>query len=178
MNDPNKINKEEIYKEYIHTKVDPIIQNLVVDLLLNRPDDVIDFMVTWLNDKRSVYSDIKNKVPDSQTKLKDQPNAYGEFSEPEDEDEEGDDVDDLINTKLAQKVKNGRQSVSAEVYGTFNQKKQYVPKVIEKSEDTKQQISDKISNLFLFNALDIHDMKIVIDAFEEKVYEDGEYVIK
>jgi len=101
MNDPNKINKEEIYKEYIHTKVDPIVQNLVVDLLLNRPDDVIDFMITWLNNKRSTYSDIKNKIPESQSKLKDQPNAYGEMSEPEDEDEDEDEIEEMINSKLA-----------------------------------------------------------------------------
>lgn len=84
MNDPNKINKEEIYKEYINTKVDPIVQSLVVDLLLNRPDDVIEFMITWLQNKRPNYSDIKDRIPESQTKLKDQPNAYGEFSEAED----------------------------------------------------------------------------------------------
>lgn len=84
----------------------------------------------------------------------------------------------MINTKLANKAKQGRQSVSAEVYGVFNQKKVYVPKVINKSEDSKQQISDKISKLFLFNALDIHDMKIVVDAFDEKKFNSGDYVIK
>jgi len=34
-----------------------------------------------------------------------------------------------------------RASVSAEVYGEFNKKKEYVPKVIEKSEDAKARIT-------------------------------------
>jgi hypothetical protein len=38
------MNKQEIYKEYISTKVNPVIESLVIDLLLNRPDDVVVFM--------------------------------------------------------------------------------------------------------------------------------------
>ena len=59
-------------------------------------------------------------------------------------DEGDDEVDDLIEQrKLKQKGKGGRSSVSAEVYGTFNQKKVFVPKVITKTEDQIRRIQDK-----------------------------------
>lgn len=170
------MNKLDIYKEYITTKVNPIIEGLVVDLLLNRPDDVISFIEKWLAEKKENFKTIKDKQVDSQDKLKGQENAYGEVSD-DDEDDYDDQMDDVIQKKVAQGNKN-RQSVSAEVFGTFNAKKEFVPKVIEKSEETKERIQKKLMEVFLFNNLDQTDIKTVINAFEEIKFSQGEYVIK
>ena len=61
-------------------------------------------------------------------------NAYGEVSEDEESDEEGDNVCDLLSIEELQKKKEKMKvSVSAEVYGQFNKKTEYVPKYIEKT---------------------------------------------
>ena len=126
------MNKQEIYKEYISTKVNPVIESMVVDLLLNRPDDVIGFMMTWLKEKDAFYKDLKKKEVPSIPELKNIPNNYGELSE-EDEEDFDDNIDQLIQAKLENKGKFMRSSISAEVFGAFNQKKNFIPKVVKKS---------------------------------------------
>jgi hypothetical protein len=64
------MNKQEIYKEYITTKVNPIIESMVIDLLLNRPDDVVAFMGKWLSEKKDSFSHLKDKQVDLKEKLR------------------------------------------------------------------------------------------------------------
>jgi len=95
------------------------------------------------------------------------------------EGEEDDKVDELIEQrKQKQKGKGGRSSVSAEVYGEFNLKKAFVPKVITKTEDQIKRIQDKVLKSFIFNMLDEKELKIIIDAMEEYCCKPGDYVIK
>ena len=47
-----------------------------------------------------------------------------------------------------------RASVSAEAFGVWNQKGSFKPKVIEKSEEAKQAIREKLNLAFMFSALD------------------------
>ena len=60
-----------------------------------------------------------------------------------------------------------RTSVSAEVFGRYNKKAAFVPKVVEKSEAIKQKIKDRLTQTFMFKALGEEELKIVIDAMEE-----------
>lgn len=76
-----------------------------------------------------------------------------------------------------QKGKAQRTSVSAEVYGMFNQKGNFVPKVVPKSNEQRQRIINKVSQSFMFNSLDEKDMNTVIDAMEEKKFKTGDAVI-
>jgi cAMP-dependent protein kinase regulator len=68
--------------------------------------------------------------------------------------------------------------VSAEVYGAFNKKEDFVPKVIQKSEDTKKQLRDRLLQAFMFSALDPKELQIVIDAIEEVKGGKGDVIIK
>jgi cAMP-dependent protein kinase regulator len=61
-----------------------------------------------------------------------------------------------------------RVSVSAEVYGKFNEKGDFKPRVIPKSDSQIQRIKSRILNSFLFCNLDSQPLNIVIDAMEEK----------
>mmetsp|Transcript_6021 Transcript_6021/g.3412 ORF Transcript_6021/g.3412 Transcript_6021/m.3412 type:complete len:80 (+) Transcript_6021:290-529(+) len=63
-----------------------------------------------------------------------------------------------------------RKSVSAEAYGTWNKKEDFVPQVIPKTEEQKARIVDKLSRAFMFNCLDDKELNIVIDAMEERHY--------
>ena len=82
-----------------------------------------------------------------------------------------------INKKKMKAV-NARASVSAEVYGNFNQKKSFVAKIIEKSDEVKERIQQKLEQSFMFANLDEREKAIVIDAMEERKYNADDVVIK
>lgn len=42
---------EKENRNYINSKIHPIFERLVIDLLLNKPDDPVDYMLEWLKDK-------------------------------------------------------------------------------------------------------------------------------
>ncbi len=62
--------------------------------------------------------------------------------------------------------KNSRQGISAEVFGQFNKKADYVPKIIPKDTATKDEIKRLIEKSILFQSLNKEDIGIVIDAME------------
>lgn len=100
-------------------------------------------------------------------------------SESEDEDEENDIVGELIQNRIKAVANRGqRSSVSAEAYGMFNIKAVFVPKIIPKSKEQKERIYNKIIQSFLFNCLEDNDLNTVIDAMEERRYQENDYVIR
>lgn len=70
-----------------------------------------------------------------------------------------------------------RTSVSAEVYGAFNKRENYVPKVVKKNEGQVTRIRQRLIQAFMFSALDEKEKKIVIDAMEERSFKAGDRVI-
>lgn len=71
-----------------------------------------------------------------------------------------------------------RQSVSAEVYGVYNPKQAFVPKVIPKEEEQKEMLKNLLLKIFMFQHLEKEDLEIVINAMEERKFKNQEYVIK
>jgi cAMP-dependent protein kinase regulator len=83
---------------------------------------------------------------------------------------------DLHKNRMS--LSNPRVGISAEVYGEFNIKKEFVPKVIPKSEDQINRIKVRIVQSFIFSNLDSKELQIVINAMEEKSFKAHEVVIK
>ena len=77
----------------------------------------------------------------------------------------------LEELKKKTETKGARISVSAEVYGRFNQKSAFQAKVIVKSEEQKARIRTRLSQAFMFSALDDKEQEIVINAMEEKHFQ-------
>lgn len=73
--------------------------------------------------------------------------------------------------------KNSRQGISAEVFGQFNQKADYIAKVIAKSTAVKEEIKTLIEKSILFKSLNKEDLNIVIDAMEEVEAVPGQAII-
>ena len=95
------------------------------------------------------------------------------------DEEENDEVEELIaKAKEKAKTKGARSSVSAEAYGKFNQKQEFVPKVVKKNEEQIKRIQEKVLKSFIFNMLDEKELKICIDAMEEFTCKKGDTVIK
>lgn len=72
--------------------------------------------------------------------------------------------------KEKKEEKKTRNSVSAEVYGKFNKKENFKPKVHPKSVDKIDRISKEIKNNFIFSNLENADILIVVNSFLEKKY--------
>ena len=85
--------------------------------------------------------------------------------------------DELPKKQLIQK-KGPRKSVSAEAFGIWNRKSDFKPRVVEKSEDTKQKIHNRLKQSFLFSSLTEKEMSIVVDAMEERRHGPNETLIK
>ena len=74
--------------------------------------------------------------------------------------------------------KGPRKSVSAEAFGVWNRKSDFKPRVVEKSQDTKQKILKRLQQSFLFNSLTDKELSIVVDAMEERRYGSNDTIIK
>jgi len=57
-----------------------------------------------------------------------------------------------------------RTSVSAEAFGTHNQKKEYKPIVIDKPKEVKEEIIKWLKMSFMFGSLSEKELNIVADA--------------
>ena len=91
-----------------------------------------------------------------------------ESEEEHDEDQYDEDEFDAHYTKS--KGVALRQSVSAEAYGKYHQKQEYVPRVIPKSEEQRQRIQTRLMQSFMFSELDEKDRDIVVNSMEEKKF--------
>ena len=91
-------------------------------------------------------------------------NPYDEISEDSDENEK---IEEIQPVPKKIPVKTGRNSVSAEVYGIFNKKSEFTPKIIQKTTEQIVRIQNRILQSFLFSELDSKDLEIVLNAFDE-----------
>lgn len=67
--------------------------------------------------------------------------------------------------------------MSAEAFGLYNKKTDFVPVVIEKSQEAKEAIMEKIGAAFMFSGLDPKEKQIVVDAMVEMNFVEGQVVI-
>ena len=70
-----------------------------------------------------------------------------------------------------------RTSVSAEVFGKYNKKEEFVPTVVHKTPEVKERIKQRLQMAFMFKALGSDELTIVINAMEEKKFDAGQTVI-
>ena len=130
-------------------------------------------------DKNSEEEEKKSNSSKSNNSEKNsEENSSGYQSEKEDNISQQE-FDNKIKEQRNKMLKRGqRSSVSAEAFGMFNKKSAFKPRVIPKTDTQKETIKSRCLQSFIFNALEDQDMISVIDAFEEKRYKAGEYVIK
>lgn len=71
-----------------------------------------------------------------------------------------------------------RISVSAEVFGKYNLKEEYKPKLITKSQEVIEKIKKRLYQTFMFMNLDDKGLQEVINAMDSKKAAAKEFVIK
>jgi len=101
-----------------------------------------------------------------------------EDDEDDDEDDDDDDEDSEMVLPDPSKINRGpRQSVSAEAYGQWNKKGDFVAPVYEKTPAQMARIAKCLEPSFLFSALDAQEMNTVTLAFKEKTVELDQLII-
>ena len=63
------------------------------------------------------------------------------------------------------------------MYGLFNKKEAFQPRVIKKNAQQRERILKRVTQSFLFSSLEEKELNLVIDAFEENKFSPKESVI-
>jgi len=178
-------------KRYILDKLNPLLEEMVTEVLTTLPSDPVDFMLTWLksnklpkqnaNDQelaklRAEIAELKSHAPVQSSPLSDA--AHDEEEEEEEHEDEAEDIPETHKAKAGGKSQKVRGAVSAEAYGQWNQKKAFTPPKYEKTEDQKKRIKAVLAKSFMFAALEPSDLNIVIDAMKEVKLQPKERVIR
>ena len=176
-------------QEYLETKVKPIMENLIFQLVSERPDNPSLFMIDWLQ-KTGGYNS-NNLTHDEKKELESLRRDISKYREmeganlneevinsDESQEEEEEKVENLEAKKKQIKGKGPRIGVSAEVYGQFNKKEDFKPRFIKKNENQIARIKSRILQSFIFSNLDQKDVGNVIGAMDEKIYNPGDAVIR
>jgi cAMP-dependent protein kinase regulator len=165
-----------------------ILVQLVTSLLVDKPRDPVPYIYSYLVDlsknqepnpltenEVNELRNLKKKVEYLRDQLEERGDADSQKSEDEDQDDEAE-IDESKKAKA--KNKGQRGGVSAEVYGTWNKKEDFKPRIIEKTHDQMDKLKKRLLESFLFNSLDEGEFNVVVGAIEEKRYQPGDYVIK
>ena len=121
-------------KKYILEVLDPILEEMVSDVLTEMPDSPLDFMITWLQKRSGVTTSARVSVLQKNTMLKQElKQITGSLEEAgtaikqeddkdEEEEEDDDDCDEIPESfkKTEASMGRARQSVSAEAYGSVS----------------------------------------------------------
>merc|ERR1719258_470484 len=97
-------------------------------------------------------------------------------SEEEDDDDCGDEIPESFR-KTEESLGRARQSVSAEAYGQWNQKKAFEPPVYPKTDAQKARLGSTLQKSFMFAALEQKEMEIILMAMKECPFAAGTKVI-
>lgn len=180
-------------EKYIVNVLDPILEEMLTDVIQAQPQNPLDFMINWLRKRHGVcIGHARMSVAQMNTKLKQDLNSasgmLGEMTssmdakveDEEEEEDEDDDCDEIPPEFLKSEASMGkaRASVSAEAYGQWNQKKEFEPPKYPKTDDQKVRLAETLSKSFMFSGLDAGDMDTIILATKECVFSPGTKVIE
>ena len=149
---------------------------LVTSLLANKPHDPIPHIYSYLQEVQKnidpehivpITDNELNEIKNLQKKIDYYQEALNHNNNTEDNTSDSNQSEEEEIQPKKKNIKKQRAGVSAEVYGTFNKKGNFQPKVIPKSNETKQKLSQRLLQAFMFTALDEKDFNIVVDAIEE-----------
>lgn len=182
-------------KKYILERLDPILEEMVSDVLTEMPKSPIDFMIAWLRKRNGVSASanvsmaaknaqLKHELAQAKTCLqeaglelvKGEETKEPEEEEEEEEDDECDEIPESFK-KPERQMGAARQSVSAEAYGQWNQKKAFTPPRHEKSPDQVSRLNSTLSKSFMFADIEKGDMEVILMAMKELKFDAGFKVI-
>jgi cAMP-dependent protein kinase regulator len=146
-------------RRYILEVLEPVLEPMVAEVLGKLPSDPVQFMIEYL--QKLQRSHTSGPVVHAAASA-----DAGAASEAEEEEEDNSE-DEVEEVQFVKKNKTSRVAVSAEAYGAWNQKKEFLPPVYPKTSEQKDRIKAVLRRSFLFQSLEEKEMTIVIDAMSE-----------
>lgn len=166
------------HDEYIAKNLNPVLHQLTVELVKEKPENPIAFLITLLQQRLGIQPGISEKeelrmLRQEMARLK----QKGDGSENEKSESESNESF-VEEEKLKSKKDNQRSGVSAEVYGQWNKKEDFKPAIVEKTNEQKARLEGILGKIFMFAELDEKEKEIVIGAMKECRYDENSEVIK
>lgn len=170
------MNKQQLEEAqaYLRAKIGPIIEKMTVDLLISRPEDTVQFMVNWLDEKGPSLHPAP-RATGGDPRLKNPSRPLGVESSEEDE---SDVVEELPALAKRTDPHASRQSVSAESYNASQGRGSFKAKIVPKTAEVKMRLKELLSKIFIFSQLGQREMDVILSAMDFKKYKEGETVIK
>ena len=163
-------------QEYISKKINPLIELLMQDILEENPPNIYQFILSWLRN-RTVSKPEKEEL----RKLK---SLRERIQRGLDSDSESEDLIDTDESEVepaileTTKRRGQRTSVSAEVYGAWNPPKEYVPVIVEKTNEQITRILQRLDANLIFASLDQSKKELIAKVMIAKDANAGEEIIK
>lgn len=193
--DALKISDEK--KRYIVELLNPLLEEMVAKCIHEMPKDPVPYILDYLEKRKSDEEEcqltaaekeslrkenerLQTQVDKAKLKLHDTVKMAAAHTENEHHDdhsetssEEGDEPE-----FMAVQSTRSRPSVSAEAYGEWNKKQEFVAPVITKTDDQKDKLKKSLGMSILFDGLDENDLNITIGAMKEVKCQAGEKIIE
>jgi len=155
-----------------------LMQDFVVTVLRQQPDDLINHAVEYFNNlkaQRDAELGVTNEPESQNSQVK-----FATFADsPQDDDEEDDEEEMMMRARMKQKY-NRRQSVSAEGYDPDkddDEDENEVAVVNPKSDEQRTRLNAACNKVLLFNRLESEQFNTVLDAMFEFPAEPGQKII-
>eukprot|EP00928_Gymnodinium_smaydae_P021754 TRINITY_DN18523_c0_g1_i1.p1 TRINITY_DN18523_c0_g1~~TRINITY_DN18523_c0_g1_i1.p1 ORF type:complete len:407 (-),score=95.71 TRINITY_DN18523_c0_g1_i1:169-1389(-) len=178
-------------KRYIADTLNPMLEEMLVDVITEMPERPLDFMIPWLqkrcghkasqHDKLSVIATnaaLKRAINHAMSLLEEAgqtvATSQDEQEKEEVEEEEDEEVDEIPARKSDTQQKSARKAVSAE---SFTVDKDFQPPIHAKTEGQKQRLRETLLHDFMFNTLDSKDMDVLLAAMKEVTLQPGQEII-
>lgn len=191
----------EEHRKFMENKATFYLKPLLIDILKEKPEEVLEFMTNWCKTKGIQLKNTKDpknrqEIPVlvstepespspkiSPSQIQDRPIEKADspdLTSSEEEDEvDTEDEQARLDRIAAQKANNKKKmGISAEAYGNYNKPTEFKAPFIEKSSDQIEQIRKTLGMSFMFKSLDRADLEVVIGAMSVKEYQEGDFVIK
>lgn len=175
-------------KRYILEVLDPVLEEMVSEVLTDMPKSPLDFMIAYLQKKGQVAPSGKVSVLQRNDILKQELKrvsasikevggtvSLAEGNE-DDEDDDAESIPDDFQPTEGQKQKK-RTSVSAEAYGEWNQKQAFTAPTYAKTDAQKERLKETLLRSFMFSALEEKDVETILMAMKEINFEAEQKVI-
>lgn len=182
-------------KKFIVDKLDPVLEEMVADVITDLPSNPTLYMIEWLRKKSPALPKGKLPLKEEVVALKAEiarhkntsgammtsANASAAAKEAEsEEEEEDDDAEDELPPEFLKpksQMTGARASVSAEAYGAWNKKQAFEPPSYPKTPEQRERLQGVLGKSFLFAALEPKDMEVILMAMKEAAFEAGAKII-
>ena len=163
----------ENHRKFMEDRASIFLKPLMVDILKARPDDILEFIKTWADNRGEQIKKENYQSPAAKCE------KNADLSVSEEDDDEAEEDDEVMKKLNSAKNKNKKKmGVSAEAYGNYNKMGDFTAPIIEKTEQQREQIVKTFKMSFMFCNLEDKDFDAVIGATAIKKYSDRDFVIK